>query len=90
MHRREFLIRSASGLGAAWLGSKDLLAALATQPSLSKLVLAQLVLPQLILPQATESCVAGVLRNVVLRTSVLRNRLIRVMVGHLLLLKQRR
>src|ERR1700734_2637921 len=36
MHRREFLIRSASGLGAAWLGSKDLLAALATQPSLTK------------------------------------------------------
>jgi 1-deoxyxylulose-5-phosphate synthase len=36
MHRREFLIRSASGLGAAWLNSKDLLAALATQPSLSK------------------------------------------------------
>src|SRR5580698_1904017 len=29
MHRREFLIRSASGLGAAWLSSKDLLAALA-------------------------------------------------------------
>ena len=36
MHRREFLIRSASGMGAAWLNSKDLLAALATQPSLSK------------------------------------------------------
>ena len=36
MHRREFLFRSASGLGAAWLNSKDLLAALATQPSLSK------------------------------------------------------
>jgi 1-deoxyxylulose-5-phosphate synthase len=36
MHRREFLIRSASGLGAAWLTSKDLLAALANQPSLSK------------------------------------------------------
>ena len=33
MHRREFLIRSASGLGAAWLNSKDLLAALATQSS---------------------------------------------------------
>jgi aryl-alcohol dehydrogenase-like predicted oxidoreductase len=32
MHRREFLIRSASGLGAAWLSSKDLLAALATKP----------------------------------------------------------
>jgi 1-deoxyxylulose-5-phosphate synthase len=36
MHRREFLIRSASGLGAAWLSSKDLLAALATKPLLSK------------------------------------------------------
>jgi 1-deoxyxylulose-5-phosphate synthase len=36
MHRREFLIRSASGLGAAWLSSKDLLAALATQSLQSK------------------------------------------------------
>jgi hypothetical protein len=36
MHRREFLIRSASGLGAAWLTRKDLLTALATQPSSSK------------------------------------------------------
>jgi aryl-alcohol dehydrogenase-like predicted oxidoreductase len=36
MHRREFLIRSASGLGAAWLTRKDLLAALSTQPSSSK------------------------------------------------------
>jgi aryl-alcohol dehydrogenase-like predicted oxidoreductase len=36
MHRREFLIRSASGLGAAWLSSKNLLAALATKPLLSK------------------------------------------------------
>src|SRR5271168_3621879 len=36
MHRREFLIRSASGLGAAWLGSKDLLAALTTQPPFGK------------------------------------------------------
>jgi aryl-alcohol dehydrogenase-like predicted oxidoreductase len=36
MHRREFLIRSASGLGAAWLSSKDLLAALATQTPLGK------------------------------------------------------
>jgi 1-deoxyxylulose-5-phosphate synthase len=36
MHRREFLIRSVSGLGAAWLGSKDLLAALTTQPPLGK------------------------------------------------------
>jgi aryl-alcohol dehydrogenase-like predicted oxidoreductase len=32
MHRREFLIRSASGLGVAWLGSKQILAALAEQP----------------------------------------------------------
>jgi aryl-alcohol dehydrogenase-like predicted oxidoreductase len=31
MHRREFLIRSASGMGAAWLTSRNLLAALATQ-----------------------------------------------------------
>jgi aryl-alcohol dehydrogenase-like predicted oxidoreductase len=37
MHRREFLIRSASGLGAAWLTRKDLLTALATQRSSSKL-----------------------------------------------------
>ncbi len=29
MHRREFLIRSATGLGAAWLSSKTILAALA-------------------------------------------------------------
>ncbi len=36
MHRREFLIRSAAGLGAAWLSSKDLLAALTTQPPLGK------------------------------------------------------
>jgi len=36
MQRREFLIRSATGLGAAWLTSKDVLAALATQPSLKK------------------------------------------------------
>jgi aryl-alcohol dehydrogenase-like predicted oxidoreductase len=36
MDRREFLIRSASGLGAAWLSSKDLLAALATKPLPSK------------------------------------------------------
>src|ERR1700691_5422664 len=36
MHRREFLIRSASGLGAAWLSSKDLLAALATKALPSK------------------------------------------------------
>src|SRR5271165_4073895 len=36
MHRREFLIRSASGLGAVWLTPKDLLAAFATQPLSSK------------------------------------------------------
>jgi aryl-alcohol dehydrogenase-like predicted oxidoreductase len=36
MHRREFLIRSASGVGAAWLTRKDLLTALATQPLPSK------------------------------------------------------
>jgi hypothetical protein len=42
-------------------------------------------LSKLILSQATESRVAGVLRSVAVR-----NRLIRVMVGHLLLLKQRR
>jgi aryl-alcohol dehydrogenase-like predicted oxidoreductase len=31
MHRREFLIRSASGLGAAWLSSKSILDAIAAQ-----------------------------------------------------------
>jgi aryl-alcohol dehydrogenase-like predicted oxidoreductase len=31
MHRREFLIRSATGLGAAWLSSKTILDALSTQ-----------------------------------------------------------
>jgi 1-deoxyxylulose-5-phosphate synthase len=36
MHRREFLIRSASGLGAAWLSSKNLLNALAAQTPLGK------------------------------------------------------
>ncbi|HWY22872.1 MAG TPA: aldo/keto reductase [Candidatus Acidoferrum sp.] len=36
MHRREFLIRSASGLGAAWLTPKSLLAALANQNPLGK------------------------------------------------------
>jgi 1-deoxyxylulose-5-phosphate synthase len=36
MHRREFLIRSASGLGATWLTPKDVLAALATQPPVAK------------------------------------------------------
>jgi len=32
MRRREFLIRSASGLGAAWLSSKSILQAIADQP----------------------------------------------------------
>jgi aryl-alcohol dehydrogenase-like predicted oxidoreductase len=36
MQRREFLIRSATGLGVAWLTSKDVLAALAVQPPLKK------------------------------------------------------
>lgn len=36
MHRREFLIRSATGVSAAWLTSKELLAALARQPALGK------------------------------------------------------
>jgi len=36
MHRREFLIRSATGLGAGWLSSKNLLAALATPPLSTK------------------------------------------------------
>src|ERR1700758_5310298 len=36
MQRREFLIRSATGLGAAWLTSKDGLSALAPQPPLKK------------------------------------------------------
>jgi aryl-alcohol dehydrogenase-like predicted oxidoreductase len=41
MHRREFLIRSTTALGATWvtakkLSSKNILAALAAQPSLSK------------------------------------------------------
>ncbi len=36
MQRREFLIRSASGLGAAWLSPKGLLASLANQTPLAK------------------------------------------------------
>lgn len=36
MHRREFLIRSTATLGATWLTSKNILAAIASQPSLSK------------------------------------------------------
>jgi aryl-alcohol dehydrogenase-like predicted oxidoreductase len=36
MQRREFLVRSATGLAAAWLTSKNILAALANQPALAK------------------------------------------------------
>jgi aryl-alcohol dehydrogenase-like predicted oxidoreductase len=36
MHRREFLIRSATGFGAAWLTPKQLFGALATQPPLGE------------------------------------------------------
>jgi aryl-alcohol dehydrogenase-like predicted oxidoreductase len=36
MHRREFLVRSATGFGAAWLTRKNLLNALAEQTPLSK------------------------------------------------------
>jgi len=36
MRRREFLIRSASGLGAAWLSSKSILNAIAEQPLATK------------------------------------------------------
>src|SRR5271169_3294696 len=36
MHRREFLVRSATGFGAAWLTRKNVLAALAAQTPLSK------------------------------------------------------
>jgi aryl-alcohol dehydrogenase-like predicted oxidoreductase len=36
MHRREFLVRSATSLGAAWLTSSSILNALATQPLASK------------------------------------------------------
>jgi aryl-alcohol dehydrogenase-like predicted oxidoreductase len=36
MHRRQFLVRSATGLGAAWLTSKNILNALASQPLASK------------------------------------------------------
>jgi len=43
MHRREFLIRSAAGLGAAWISSKDLLAALTTQPSLGRFSVSDVV-----------------------------------------------
>jgi aryl-alcohol dehydrogenase-like predicted oxidoreductase len=32
MHRREFLVRSATGVGAAWLSSKTILDAIAAQP----------------------------------------------------------
>jgi 1-deoxyxylulose-5-phosphate synthase len=36
MQRREFLIRSATGIGAAWLSSKTILDAIAAQPSVGK------------------------------------------------------
>ena len=36
MHRREFLIRSATGLGAAWFSSKTILDAIAAQPLATK------------------------------------------------------
>jgi aryl-alcohol dehydrogenase-like predicted oxidoreductase len=36
MQRREFLIRSATGIGAAWLSSKAILDAIASQPSVGK------------------------------------------------------
>jgi 1-deoxyxylulose-5-phosphate synthase len=36
MQRREFLIRSATGIGAAWLSSKTILDAIAAQPSAGK------------------------------------------------------
>jgi aryl-alcohol dehydrogenase-like predicted oxidoreductase len=36
MHRREFLIRSTTALGATWLSSRQILAAIASQPPLSK------------------------------------------------------
>jgi aryl-alcohol dehydrogenase-like predicted oxidoreductase len=36
MHRREFLVRSAAGLGVAWLTRKNLLAAIADQTPLAK------------------------------------------------------
>jgi hypothetical protein len=36
MHRREFLVSSAAGLGAAWLSRKKLLAGIADQNPLGK------------------------------------------------------
>jgi aryl-alcohol dehydrogenase-like predicted oxidoreductase len=43
MHRREFLIRSATGLGAAWLSSKTTLDAIAAQPLPAKFAAADTV-----------------------------------------------
>ena len=43
MHRREFLIRSATGIGAAWLSSKTILDAIATQPLAAKFTAADTV-----------------------------------------------
>ncbi len=43
MYRREFLIRSATGIGAAWLSSKTILDAIATQPLPAKFTAADTV-----------------------------------------------
>lgn len=43
MHRRDFLIRSATGLGAAWLSSKTILDAIAAQPLPAKFTAADIV-----------------------------------------------
>ncbi len=44
MHRRQFLVRSATGLGAAWLTSKSILNTLASQPLASKFTASDTVL----------------------------------------------
>jgi len=43
MHRREFLVRSASGLATAWLTSRSILAAIAAQPLPAKFAASDLV-----------------------------------------------
>ena len=43
MHRREFLIRSATGVGAAWLSSKAILDAIAAQPLPAKFAASDMV-----------------------------------------------
>jgi 1-deoxyxylulose-5-phosphate synthase len=43
MHRREFLIRSATGVGAAWLSSKTIFAAIAAQPLPAKFAASDVV-----------------------------------------------